>query len=715
MKVESGDTAISRDIAVPEAPSPIDVLLMIRRRWRLVCMAALLLPALAAFALSRLPSSYRATGTLLYAPVDFAPKLLQGVLVSSPGSDAVMASQNAIILSLPVIEGLIQRLHLADHPEFNPALSPQPAWRRWLGIAHHPKPASAAAITNAVRQALSVATLPNSRVIEVSFTSASPILSTKAANLAMRLYLDRQRTQNFESLAAAQSWLSRRAGETSVALEATSTAIARAQAQAGLEHGSQGLLTSEAASRMTGNVIQAENDLAIARAKLAAAQGGDDAGASAAISSELMPLRTREAELAAKLSALSASEGPNYPDIATTRQELAAERSQINAEMGRIIAADHAQVAADEARLASLRAVLARTKSRYSAEAVDGAPITGLEQKADAERALLRALTKQIGMLASQGALVRPDATILSEAVPPLQPNGPHAMMITLGAGLLGLCLGLLMAISKELANHTFRSGSDIRAQLALPCIALLPELPKRTRRGLSIPEYASGHPFSLFAEQLRALRASVWMDPTGPRILAITAARPGEGKTTLALGLAASAASSGLRTLAIDCDIRQPSFDAAFSLGGALGLTDYLADRATLDQVIQVLPETGLNVVPAGSIATDALSLFISRRMSLLMSELRERYDLVLLDLPPTFALAETRVLARAADATLFCVRWDDTPRKTVSASLALLHEAEIHLIGAVLTRVDAAKHRASGFPAAEIYHPRYGGYFHA
>jgi len=89
------------------------------------------------------------------------------------------------------------------------------------------------------------------------------------------------------------------------------------------------------------------------------------------------------------------------------------------------LAADHAQVAADEARLASLRAALARTKSRYSAEAVDGAPITGLEQKADAERALLRALTKQIGMLASQGALVRPDARILSEAVLPCSPMVP--------------------------------------------------------------------------------------------------------------------------------------------------------------------------------------------------------------------------------------------------------------------------------------------------
>lgn len=715
MVIAPDDMTMSRRNVALDVSSPIDLFLMIRRHWRLICVVTLLLPALTAFALGRMAPGYRATGTLLYAPVDFAPKLLHGVVVASPGSDAVMASQGAVILSLPTINEIIHKLQLDKRPEFNPALSPQPAWHRWFGIFHHPKPLSKNAIINAVRQALIVTILPGSQVIEVSFTSTSPRLASEAANLTMELYLDHQRAQNFASLKSAQNWLTRRASETAATLEATNTAIAQAQAQAGLGRGTQGSLASETASRITANVIQAESDLAVSQAKLAAAQGGNDAAASAEVATNLMPLRTREAELAAKLSALSASEGPNYPDVATARQELAAERRQINVQVARIVAANRAQVTADESRLAALRAALAQARARSSAETMAAAPIAGLEQKADAERTLLRALTEQIGTLASQGALVRPDARILSDAVPPTQPDAPRLMMMTFGAGFLGLCLGLLAAISAELTNGTFRSGSDIRTLLELPCIALLPELPKRARRGLSIPEYAKGHPFSLFSEQLRALRASLWMDRSGPRIIAVTAARPGEGKTTLALGLAASAASSDLRTLAIDCDVRQPSFDAAFGLGGALGLTDYLADRATLDQVIHKQPETGIDVIPAGSIATDALSLFISKRMSLLTSQLRERYDLVLLDLPPTFALAETRVLARAADATLFCVRWDDTPRRTASASLALLQEAEIHLIGAVLTRVDAAKHRASGFPDAEIYHPRYGGYFHA
>jgi succinoglycan biosynthesis transport protein ExoP len=715
--IRDGDRPGATRVSAPA--SLRDLLLTLRRRWRLTAAIALLIPAMTAFGIRRITPQYRANGTLLYAPVDFAPKLLQGVIAANPGTDTVMASQAAVIRSLPAIKSLIRTLHLARRADFNPALAPPPAWRRWLGQKPQPAKADPALTIAIVEQALSVTVVPNSRVIEVGFTSTDPRLAARAANLVMQLYLDHQRRENFAALQSAQTWLMRRASETAVALEQSDTAIALARARAGVASGTQGSLAHETASRIAQNVVAAENDLAGARARLAAAQGGnagsDAAEANAAIAASLMPLRTREAELAAKLSELSASEGPNYPDIAATRQELAAERAQLDAEKGRIIGADRAQVTADESRVATLRAALARAQARSSVEAMSAAPIAGLEQKADAESSLLRALTEQIGTLASQGALTRPDARILSRAMPPLQPSAPRLAMMTLGAALLGLSLGCLAAILAEASESTFRSGGDIRTALDLSCIALLPELPARTRQGMTIAEYAKAHPFSLFAEQLRALRAGIWMDGARPRILAVTAARPGEGKTTLTLGLAASAAAAGLGVIVIDCDIRQPSFDAEFGLGGALGLTDYLAGRAALAQIIHRQPELGLDVIPAGSIATDALSLFTSARMGLLMDALRASHGLVLLDLPPTFALAETKILARAADATLFCVRWGDTPKQTASASLALLHEAEVRLIGAVLTRVDAAKHRVSGFPDAEIYHPRYGGYFQA
>ncbi|MDE1905205.1 MAG: protein tyrosine kinase, partial [Rhodospirillales bacterium] len=94
-------------------------------------------------------------------------------------------------------------------------------------------------------------------------------------------------------------------------------------------------------------------------------------------------------------------------------------------------------------------------------------------------------------------------------------------------------------------------------------------------------------------------------------------------------------------------------------------------------------------------------------------LAALRDKYDIVLLDAPPAFALAEGRVLARLADAAVLCVRWGHTPRRVVHGAITLLHEAGASLAGAVLTRVDAKAHGRSGHADAEFYAPRYGGYF--
>ena len=123
--------------------------------------------------------------------------------------------------------------------------------------------------------------------------------------------------------------------------------------------------------------------------------------------------------------------------------------------------------------------------------------------------------------------------------------------------------------------------------------------------------------------------------------------------------------------------------------------------------------PLSPLMVLPAGTQAKAALSLFLSPALDRFMTQLRDNWDVVLLDVPPVFALAEGRVLARLADGALLCIRWGDTPRHVVLAAMTLLREAGVTLAGVALTRVKVRAHSRSGFADAEIYQPRYGGYF--
>jgi Mrp family chromosome partitioning ATPase len=117
--------------------------------------------------------------------------------------------------------------------------------------------------------------------------------------------------------------------------------------------------------------------------------------------------------------------------------------------------------------------------------------------------------------------------------------------------------------------------------------------------------------------------------------------------------------------------------------------------------------------VIPAGSAEAGAQQLFGSPAMAALIRKLAETHDLILLDAPPAAAMTDARVIARRADATLLLVRWHATPRGVVRHAVGLLEEAGARIAGVALTRVDPRAHLRSGFADAEIYHPRYGGYF--
>jgi polysaccharide biosynthesis transport protein len=315
-------------------------------------------------------------------------------------------------------------------------------------------------------------------------------------------------------------------------------------------------------------------------------------------------------------------------------------------------------------------------------------------------------VTLQADQLAQAASLTRPDARILSAAAPPTGPSTLSPSLILAAALTLGLCAGLLLAGLEDALDTTFRNGGDIRSELGLACLALLPETASPQQAALDAP-------FSLFAEQLRALRTGLGLLEGQSRIIAITASRPAEGKTTLTIAFARALAAAGLRVLAIDGDIRQPGFNPIFRAGGAAGLTDHLAGLATLDEILRHDTATPLTIIPAGTQARAALSLFLSPALPACLATLRQTYDVILLDVPPAFALAEGRVLAHLADGALLCIRWGKTPRRVVQAALVLLHEAGVTLTGAALTRVDAKAHGNSGFADAEVYQPRYGGYF--
>src|SRR5262249_48283453 len=158
------------------------------------------------------------------------------------------------------------------------------------------------------------------------------------------------------------------------------------------------------------------------------------------------------------------------------------------------------------------------------------------------------------------------------------------------------------------------------------------------------------------------------------PRVVLVTSALPGEGKSTMAMSLAQAIARSGQRVIVVDGDLRRPSVHRLSGVSAKPGLIEWLLGRNAPDEVIHSTGAPGVDVIPAGSQPQMPPNLLSSDRFRLLLRGLAERYDVVILDSAPVLAVSDTRVLATLAEKTLFVVRWASTSHKIAASALRQL-----------------------------------------
>ncbi len=709
-----------------------------RRRWVLV-LCAVLFPAVALIAAKQLTPRYTASATVMFEPEGYNARELQSILRDETTTDAVLASQVEIIRGLSVSRRIVRQFDLTDRAEFawwlEDAKRADTPWfrvrdalsRRLVSLSPEvaavvaPKPVASPppddqaeiAAAEAVRDRLLVNVVRNSRVLAVQFTTEDPRLAQEVANLASELYIADQLETKFNAVRRANDWLDGRVTQLRTEVQQTEARIAELRTSSGLTRGVSAGLGTEQVSRINTDLIESRNQLATAEARLAAARGGGGADLTALGAANLTTQRSVLDTARTELERLSATLGANHPDVRAARSRVADAQRAVGSETGRVVQALAGEARAARARMESLQEALRIQEARLNQNQTVEIQLSALEREADASRSLLRAVLERSQQTVSQTAIEKADARVLSPATIPGVPSFPKVSMFVGAALVLGLLFGLLVIWFLEQADSTMRSGEDVRGTLGLPCLALVPML----RRGLlgrhRVEDWVVRKPLSPFSESMRTLRASLWLGAEPPRVIVITAARPGEGKTTTSVALARSAAMNGEKVLLIDCDIRQPSLGRVFRCEGAAGVTDLLLGQAVLERIIRRDHLSTLDYIPAGAAEIHSLGLFMSEAMAALLDRVRRDYDLIVLDAPPALAMADARVVARLADATLLCVKWRDTPRSVVRNSLGLLEEAHARIVGAALTQVDAKVHGRSGYADAEVYHPRYGGYF--
>lgn len=197
--------------------------------------------------------------------------------------------------------------------------------------------------------------------------------------------------------------------------------------------------------------------------------------------------------------------------------------------------------------------------------------------------------------------------------------------------------------------------------------------------------------PKSIGAEAFRTLRTNIQYSSFDKEIrsIVVTSSEPGEGKSTTAGNIALSFAQANKSTIMVDCDLRKPSLHRKFKISNMIGLSDILIGKEKIQDAVHEYNEH-LDILPSGKLPPNPSEMLGSRAMEKLLGELKEKYEVIILDTAPLQAVTDAQVLSTKADGTILVIRAEKTKKESVLQAKNLLEKVNANIIGTVLNGVE-------------------------
>jgi capsular exopolysaccharide synthesis family protein len=662
-----------------------------------------------------------------------------------PPDQATVESEVELVKSRTVAERVIDQLGLQNDPEFNPAkrhptlfskikdfITLKPLREQWQRARTAGTPAQVTAklerqnIVDTLEGDLGVNRVGLTRVIEISFTSGSKEKAAQIANAWAQQYIE----QKFATAEAANqkqtNFLSARIDGLRAQVEQAQRAVQQYKIAHNLLSAEGATLTEQEISDLNRQLATARTDeaesqarLATVREQMAAGSHGDDVGETLN-STVIANLRTQAAQFSSKLADLQTKYGPLHPEVMKVKQQLRDINGQIDAEIKRIVSNLSAQNKIQQQRAGVLAASVARAQGQLAANSKADVQLQELELNAESVRALYESYLDRLKQTATGAGAQSANARVIVDAPIPLKPSSPKIALALLVAFAAGSLAGGGGVAVRRAFDSGLTVGNDIEQKLEITYLTSIPALkstPGAEAVTLKPHEYLMQKRLSSFSESFRNLRVSLFH--TGgarkAKVVAVTSALPGEGKTTTSACLAVSMAGASTKVILVDCDLRRQGVSDAFGLTPKKGLREVLNGQATLSDAIYTDGPAGLHILPLTPHSADDQDLFDMEALDRVLGDLRRRYDIVLLDTAPVLPVAETRVLAQKADVVALLVRWRHTPLKAAQRATDLLKEAGVNFAGAALTQVDLAAQTRYGYGDTEYYFNSYKTYYQA
>lgn len=364
-----------------------------------------------------------------------------------------------------------------------------------------------------------------------------------------------------------------------------------------------------------------------------------------------------------------------------------------------------------------LEALVIQEQAVYRAEAEWEDDALAVSQKVDEYTALLseqNRLERLYNMIFNRlkevdiSIGVEPETVrLLDPAVPPGGPIEPRRVQSLFMASLLGIGVGLALAIGLEFLDDSIRYPEDAARALATTFLGIVPaanwDRDDLTTHLLSGMDQKSG-----ISEAYRNIRSAFMFSikQQDIRTMAITSAVPKEGKTTTSLNLAISLSQAGMRVLIVDADLRRGEVHKYFGLEGGRGFSDILSGQAKPDAVIQHTGNKNLDLIATGAFPANPAELFLRPEYRSFVEYVTRNYDKVIFDCPPIMAVSESAILASMVDGVLMIVWAGRTSRKLSQLAVQTMRQRGANILGCILNNLEFGR-------VGYYYYSTYYGYY--
>jgi polysaccharide biosynthesis transport protein len=673
---------------------------VLRKRRLLVlgCLVGMVL--LAAGVSMLLPRRYEAVARVVVNPQDsnaLGLSPMDALSGNGLSNDIVQQTQVRVLQSNPVAWDVIKQLRLDQRRDFAGKLVSAP------GEAAEQIPAPRRVLLlSAFGAGLRVQAVPKTELIEVRFRALEPKLAASVANALTSAYIERTFRTRYEATVQASDWLSKQLDDLKKNVESSQQRFTEYQKKSGIigtdeTHNIFIVQLEELNKQMAG--AKGERILREARYRVAVS-GNPELIADVAPTSTLAILRAQQADLKNQYAQLSAKYGSAYPRVEQVSTQLNQVEGSITTQVTEIRDKFQNEYRAALETELGLNTELEKQKQQAYKMNDAGIEFAILKRDFESSRDLYEDLMKKLKESGIVAGLHSTNVDVIDPAEVPTKPAEPRVMLNIAVGLMLGMFGGIGLAFLLENLDTTIRAPEYGEILVNLPVLGVVPHLNLNGTKGhkpLSKAEqelpFLMSRPNSQFAEAFRALRTTLLLSSPGspPKVIIVSSAAPGEGKTTVSVNCALAFAQKGAKVLLVDADLRRSGAQGRLRMQGELGLSSCLSGGRESAEFIKDLPGgMGLAVLPAGQKPPNPVELLDSDRMRTLLEQWREEYEHIIIDTPPLVGLSDALALSPFADAVLLVARSGRTSQQSLRRARDILNRVHARTVGVLINDLD-------------------------